>query len=185
MSHIIRINSKDLNLLKDKCLFYGKMEEWKSCILNDKYECSNTGIIRNKKTKRQLKYWICNGYYYTWLGSMKTEIGFKKIKSSVHRIIISSFLGIEYEKEIDHIDRNRLNNNLSNLRWVTKYENSINKNVKNYHKKIINGYTYYEICFAIEEKKYHKERFKTEIEAINKVNELRLLYRSNLYADYL
>ncbi len=29
--------------------------------------------------------------------------------------------------EIDHIDRNRLNNNLDNLRWVTKSENMANR----------------------------------------------------------
>ncbi len=29
--------------------------------------------------------------------------------------------------EIDHIDRNRLNNNLDNLRWVTKSENMVNR----------------------------------------------------------
>ena len=153
-------------------------EEWKDCCLNNKYECSNTGKIRNKKTLRELKYWKSNGYNYTWLGSVKEENITKKIKCSVHRIIAVTFLGLEEDKEIDHIDRNRDNNRLDNLRWVSKYENAINKNYKNYCIKNINGYTYYEVNFAISYKNYYIERFKTEEEAINKVIELRKIYRS-------
>lgn len=154
-------------------------EVWKECYLNNKYECSNTGKIRNKKTQKELKYWETNGYYYTWLGSIKEEEKIKKIKSTVHRIIAVSFLGLEEDKEIDHIDRNRKNNNIENLRWVTRYENSINRNTKNYCKKNINGYTYYEVSFTIAPNTLHTERFKIEEEAINKVNELKKKYRSN------
>jgi hypothetical protein len=35
---------------------------------------------------------------------------------------------------IDHIDRNPLNNNIENLREVTRHENTFNKNAKGYYK---------------------------------------------------
>jgi len=152
------------------------MEEWKDCYFNSKYECSNHGKIRNKITKRELKSWSANGYKYTWLGSIKVNNETKKIKSSVHRIIASSFLGFEKDKEIDHIDRNKANNRLDNLRWVTKSENGMNKDVKNYRIQRVNGYTYYTVDFTAENNRI-TDRFKTEAEAVQRVEYLRQKYR--------
>ena len=45
----------------------------------------------------------------------------------VHRLILETFVGpCPDEYECDHIDKNRANNNLNNLRWVNK-----NTNIKN------------------------------------------------------
>lgn len=46
---------------------------------------------------------------------------------TVHRLVAETFLGIPEEKrEVDHIDRNKTNNTVDNLRWVTHSENSRN-----------------------------------------------------------
>lgn len=53
--------------------------------------------------------------------------GFKKITRKVHRLVGITFIPNPLNKpQIDHIDRNRQNNRVENLRWVTEHENSIN-----------------------------------------------------------
>ena len=47
---------------------------------------------------------------------------------SLHRLIALTFIPNPDKKPfIDHIDRNRLNNRIDNLRWVTPFENSGNR----------------------------------------------------------
>lgn len=153
------------------------MEKWVECFFNPKYECSNFGKVRNKSTKRELKFWDTNGYLYTWIGSVKINNETRKLKRSVHSIIAYSFLDYEEGKEIDHIDRDKKNNRLDNLRFVSKYENSINKDAKNYCIKHVNGYTYYETSFSTSLNQRLVERFKTEEEAVKRIECLRQKYR--------
>ena len=54
----------------------------------------------------------------------------------LHRIVAHAYLGLDIENPkqmIDHIDRNILNNNVSNLRIVTCQQNQFNTNAKGYY----------------------------------------------------
>lgn len=52
----------------------------------------------------------------------------QRIHKKVHRIVLESFVpNIDNKPSIDHIDTNKLNNCLTNLKWVTNKENSNNK----------------------------------------------------------
>ena len=91
--------------------------------IDENYECSEEGQIRNKKTLRILKSWDANGYKYTRIGGANSK------KTGIHRVVASLFLPqpTEINLEVDHIDRNKSNNHSSNLRWVNKQVNSLNK----------------------------------------------------------
>lgn len=43
-----------------------------------------------------------------------------------HRLIMEAFCG-ESEQQVDHIDRNKTNNNFENLRYCSSSENSLNR----------------------------------------------------------
>lgn len=49
----------------------------------------------------------------------------------VHRLVATTYIPNPYNlPEIDHIDRDIFNNNVSNLRWVSRKENLFNTNMK-------------------------------------------------------
>jgi HNH endonuclease/NUMOD4 motif len=49
-------------------------------------------------------------------------------KFLVHRLVANAFIKKKYGyEEVDHIDRNKKNNNVSNLRWSNRSENNLNK----------------------------------------------------------
>lgn len=97
---------------------------WKTLKENSNYEINiNTYEIRHSRNKRVIKPWINKGGYYTVTLSNNGDVK----KYLLHRLIYNNFLGkLEPEDIIDHIDNDRLNNSLENLRIATRSENSIN-----------------------------------------------------------
>jgi len=62
-----------------------------------------------------------NGYLVVSLHKNK-----KQTKSLIHRIVAESFLPNPYNlPEVNHIDGNKLNNNVENLEWCTSKYNSV------------------------------------------------------------
>jgi hypothetical protein len=95
-----------------------RVMEWKAF---GSYFVSNEGKV--KRNEKELKPQIVNGYHYIGLsenGKHKTYL--------VHRLVLILFKGdCPNGYECDHIDRNPLNNHIDNLRWVTPYENCMNR----------------------------------------------------------
>ena len=100
-----------------------ELEEWIKVDGWDNYEVSNLGNVRNSKTKRILKPSSKGGYLSIGLsdnGKPKTY--------SVHRIVALQFLdNPENKPHVNHIDKNRSNNNVNNLEWCTALENNLHK----------------------------------------------------------
>ena len=81
------------------------------------------------------------GYVQVWLTKNKT----KKMES-IHRLILLTFIGpCPIGMECIHLDDNRKNNNVLNLKWGTRSENALlafkrkrrdNKNCKNPYSKL-------------------------------------------------
>ena len=109
-------------------------EIWKDVVgFENLYQVSNFGRVKRKKgetiykdgriahfSETVLKPTIFKkGYLMVYLS--KNSI--KKTKQ-VHRIVAEAFIANPENKEtINHIDCNKLNNNVSNLEWMTNLEN--------------------------------------------------------------
>lgn len=76
----------------------------------------------------------------------------KNNKRSIHRLIAIQYIpNPDNLPEIDHKDRNKLNNSLDNLRWVSREDNRANRETKgNITTFQANGKTNYKASYAIE-----------------------------------
>jgi hypothetical protein len=98
-------------------------EIWKTCSDYDMYEVSNLGQVRNKNTGRILKQAIYGGY--KCIGLMLNN---KIISCRVHRLVAKEFIeNPENKPQVNHIDKNRSNNIVSNLEWTTAKENNVHR----------------------------------------------------------
>ena len=88
----------------------------------ENYEVSNLGKVRNIKSGRILKPQLHrDGYLMHQLCENN-----KKKNLLLHRIIATAFIdNPEAKPQVNHIDENKLNNDLSNLEWCTERENAI------------------------------------------------------------
>lgn len=88
------------------------------------YEVSNTGKIRNYKTKIEVKLTLNKHGYLQYCCSLGSRSSKKILK--VHRAVISTFAEKQKDKHcINHINLEKTNNNIYNLEWCTISENNI------------------------------------------------------------
>ena len=102
-----------------------EQEIWKYIENFPQYQVSNLGRIlslKNPKKPKILKGRITKkGYHQVHLH----DINGKSYSKQVHRLVLETFSPKVDMKllEVNHKDENKLNNNLSNLEWVTHTEN--------------------------------------------------------------
>ena len=152
----------------------------------ENYTIDETGLVMNTKFNRIRKHWI-NKDGYLMIGLSKNG---KQKKFLVHRLLGLTFIpNPNNYPEVDHIDINTSNNNLSNLRWATKKMQAENRRgygeIK--HKYISylyknNGkYKYY----YIEKKGYFKYRLNVEKYTLDDAIDLRRSLLSFHDLEYL
>ena len=88
------------------------------------YQISNLGRVWNENTQHYLKASLKpNGYYQINLIAANG----KRKKEYIHRLVALTFIDNPNNyPEVDHIDRNRRNNDWRNLRWVSRNTNARN-----------------------------------------------------------
>lgn len=104
------------------------VEIWKDVInYENLYQISNYGNVKNKKSNKILK--SCKnktGYLEIYLSKNNIQ---KTIK--IHRLVALHFIeNFNNLKFVNHIDNDKLNNNVNNLEWVSSRENSCHKFIK-------------------------------------------------------
>lgn len=96
-----------------------------------KYQISNLGNVRSKKTGLLIKH-MCNkkGYHYVHLSINR----YKSKKEYVHRLVARGFIDNPQNKpQVNHIDGNPANNTVDNLEWCTNEENQEHAVLHNLH----------------------------------------------------
>ena len=153
----------------------------------ENYKIYENGDVENVKTKRILKPQTDTpGYLYVIL----YKDG-KRTNMKIHRLIALHYIqNSENKKCIDHIDRNKQNNNIDNLRWVTCSENQLNTAIRG--KSKYRGVSFHKQTnkwrahIRIDSKIKHIGLYETEIEAAKAynnfilTNDLNQFYRANL-----
>jgi hypothetical protein len=97
-------------------------EEYKLIKGFQDYSVSNLGNVRNDKTGKVFK--------------QSNTLGYKRVKLQdkksykVHILVAHAFiLNPDNKRFVDHIDNDRANNKVSNLRWATSGENGCNLSI--------------------------------------------------------
>jgi hypothetical protein len=115
----------------------------------------NDGMVRNIRFCK--KQW---SYGHMAEGYMRIAIPYNNAYALIHRLVAEAFIPNPNNfRVVDHIDRNKINNNVNNLRWATPRMNNSNTHRNNkdgmigatYHKDInrwssrifVNGETIY------------------------------------------
>ena len=97
---------------------------WKTLKENNKYEISDTGLVRRIDTKQTLSGCITSGYRSVKL----TFNNSKEKRFYVHRLVAEHFINNPDPKNktfVNHKDGNKLNNCIENLEWVSPRENNL------------------------------------------------------------
>ena len=123
------------------------MEKEKYCVENIKecyykgehYSARSDGYVfrhtpENKRPRKLDNNWT--------LGRKNPQNGYMYIGDArVHIIMANAFLGVKDSKVyvVDHIDTNRCNNRIENLRWLTRLENVLNNEITRKKVELICG----------------------------------------------
>lgn len=111
------------------------MEEiWMPWHKNNAYLVSNFGNVKGQKG--YILSTCLNKKGYVTLSTRMPDSR-SAVRTAVHRMVLETFCPVENMSslDVDHIDGNPANNNITNLRWVTSEENNQQKVI---HRAAIN-----------------------------------------------
>lgn len=156
------------------------LELWKEISgYEQSYAISNYGKVKSLKRNLILKnIYDKKGYLYVGLCKNGKETKFK-----IHRLVGIHFLNnFDNLPQIDHIDRVKDNNLVSNLRWVNNSINAHNSSPRKNGTSKFKGVSFdssakikkWRAIVSADKLNYHLGRFLTELEAYNAVTNFKL-----------
>jgi hypothetical protein len=101
-------------------------KETRQCFGFPDYYVTNNGDVWSAITQKWRK-----AHPNKKSGYLQVKLRGANSPAYVHRLVAESFLGPCIGKHVDHINRNRQDNRVENLRWVSVSENSSNCRGKN------------------------------------------------------
>ena len=134
------------------------------------YLVSDTGEIISKKTNSPLKSRTTN----SWYSLIHLKSNWIRKAFTIHRLVAIAFIdNLDKKKCVDHIDNNIQNNNLINLRWATKSQNSQNRSMSTRNTSGVKGVSWnkntnkWRADICINGKSIHLGSFLNKDDAIN------------------
>ena len=152
------------------------MEIWKDIKgYEGHYQISNLGNVKSIKKNKELI--LCKSVGTSGYRINAFCLNSKLTTLMIHRLVAEAFIGDAKGRQVNHIDGNKLNNDVSNLEYVSGREN-----IQKYYSTRINktkklGATYnkatrkWRSFIRVNGKQIYLGFFDTEIEASNAYNE--------------
>lgn len=89
-------------------------DEYVPLVNYPKYEINKNGIVKNIKTRYVLSFYEIRGYDTVSIGSRGASI-------MIHKLVAKTFIpNPEKLIFVKHLDNNKKNNNVNNLKWVNR-----------------------------------------------------------------
>ena len=118
---------------------------WRVVVSFPNYAISKNGIVKNITKNKILKRSFSNGYLHVGLYNEG-----KKINKKIHRLTASAWIDNPNNYPIiDHINKNKTDNRMENLRWCTQSINMRNRHIHSNNTSGIKGISFnngYWIC---------------------------------------
>lgn len=122
---------------------------------------------------------------YTWFlnsngyAVANARIGLKKKQIYLHRLIMG-----DSKLEVDHIDRNPLNNKKDNLRFVTRSQNAFNRGLQSNNKSGYSGINLRNNRWRVRIKVDNKEKFLGNFVSLKEAIKARNLAELKYFKEY-
>jgi hypothetical protein len=151
-------------------------EVWRSVDGYINYQVSNIGRVRNCTTGRMLKPFLNKQGYHTI--NLNQYGDFKHWR--VHQLVAQEFLtkpDSTHTLSVDHIDRNKTNNQVSNLRYATVSQNNANRCKRANTSSSYLGVSWskknnkWQTCISLNRKNIHIGYFENEHDAARAYND--------------